>query len=277
MIRGQRSAAVVVRRPSGELLAHREPLGALATSPLSKIPLIRGILVLAETLALGTRTLLYSMRVAVEEEGESLPPGLIWGTLAGSLIFALVLFFLAPLLFAHWLDAYVGSSLISNLVEGGIRIAIFVLYLKAIGLMPDIRRVFAYHGAEHKTINAYEDGVALNLDNIRGYPTAHPRCGTAFLLFVLILAVFVFALLGRPPLWLRFISRIALLPLIASLGYEVVRFAAAHRENPIVRLLLAPSLALQSMTTREPDDGQLEVALSALEEALRADAETTPE
>jgi uncharacterized protein YqhQ len=181
------------------------------------------------------------------------------------------LFFIVPLFLTRGLDPHISSSLVSNVVEGSIRLAVFVIYLKVVGLMPDIKRVFAYHGAEHKVINAYEDGASMEVEAVRGYRTAHPRCGTGFLLVVLILAILVFALLGRPPLWLRLVSRVALLPVIAAVGYEAIRFGATHLKNRLVRAFVAPGLALQSMTTREPDDQQLEVALTALRGVMEAD------
>jgi uncharacterized protein YqhQ len=156
-------------------------------------------------------------------------------------------------------------------VDGVIRIGVFILYLAGINLMPDIRRVWAYHGAEHKTVNAYEDGVPLEVEHVRKYSTAHTRCGTGFILIVLVLATITFAFLGWPALWLRILSRIALIPLIAAVGYEITRLGAAHANNKMVRVLLTPGLALQSMTTREPDDGQMETAILALKRVIEDD------
>jgi len=157
------------------------------------------------------------------------------------------------------------------LIEGLVRIGIFIAYLKLIGLLPDIKRVFAYHGAEHKVVNAYEAGCPLEVDAIKSYSTAHARCGTSFIFAVLLIAILIFALLGRPSLWLSILSRIILLPVIAALGYEVTRFGASHAKNILSRILLAPGLMLQAMTTREPDDSQLEAAISALNEVIEAD------
>ena len=172
----------------------------------------------------------------------------------------------------RWLDPYLDSSLLSNLVEGLIRIGLFVAYVGAIGLAPDIRRVFAYHGAEHKAVNAYEAGSPMEVAEVRKYSTAHARCGTGFLLVVLVLAIIIFAFLGTPPMWLRLLSRLALLPVIAGLGYELIRLGARYGGNKVVRAILAPSLVLQALTTREPDDSQLEVAISALRRVIDADA-----
>ena len=270
MMRGQRNMTIAVRRPDGELAVATKPLSGIYTGLLRRIPLVRGVIVLIETMSLGIRALLYSVKIALGEE-EEIPAAVFAGLIAFSLLFAVGLFFIAPLFLTRGLDPHIGSSLVSNVVEGLIRLAIFIIYLKVIGLMPDIKRVFAYHGAEHKVINAYEDGASMEVETVRGYRTAHARCGTSFLLVVLILAILVFALFGRPPMWLRLLSRVALLPLIAALGYEAIRFWAAHLKNSIVRALVAPGLALQAMTTREPDDQQLEVALSALRGALEAD------
>jgi uncharacterized protein YqhQ len=160
---------------------------------------------------------------------------------------------------------------LSNVFEGLIRIGIFIAYLKAISLIPDIKRVFAYHGAEHKVVNAYEAGVPLEVEEVKNYSTAHARCGTAFLFIVLIVAIFVFALVGQPTLWIRILSRIALIPVIAVISYEIMKFGANHSKNPVVRVLLAPGLLLQTITTREPDDSQIEAAISALNEVIKID------
>ena len=164
--------------------------------------------------------------------------------------------------------------MLSVVLEGLIRIGIFIAYLKVISFIPDIKRVFAYHGAEHKVVNAYEAGVPLEVESVKNYSTAHARCGTAFLFIVLIIAIFIFALVGQPALWIRILSRIALIPAIAVISYEIMKFGAAHANNPIVRILLAPGLLLQSITTREPDDSQIETAISALSEAIKIDRAT---
>ncbi|MCK4843477.1 MAG: DUF1385 domain-containing protein, partial [Dehalococcoidia bacterium] len=209
---------------------------------------------------------------AAEEEGEKIPTALLWGTVAVSLALGVALFFMVPLFATRYLiDPHVNSVLLSVVLEGLIRIGIFIAYLKLVGLMPDIRRVFAYHGAEHKVVNAYEAGVPLEVESVKHYSTAHARCGTAFIFIVLIIAIFVFALVGQPTLWIRILSRIALLPVIAAISYEIMKFGAGHTNNKIVRVLLAPGLMLQSITTREPDDSQLETAISALNEVIEID------
>jgi uncharacterized protein YqhQ len=273
MIRGKEGVAISVRQPNGELNTVRQPLASIYKGRLREMPLVRGIIVLVETLVLGTRALLHSAQVAAAEEGEEkIPAALLWGTVAASLALGVALFVMVPLFTTRYLiDPYIDSALLSNVFEGLIRIGIFIAYLKLISLMPDIRRVFAYHGAEHKVVNAYEAGVPLEVEAVKNYSTAHARCGTAFLFIVLIVAIFVFALVGQPTLWIRILSRIALIPVIAVIGYEIMKFGAAHINNKIVRVLLAPGLMLQSMTTREPDDSQIEAAISALSEVLEID------
>jgi len=271
MIRGERNSAISVRRPDGKLEIIRQPLADIYKSRLREIPLVRGIIVLIETLVLGTQALLQSAQIASAEEEEKIPPAALWGIVAASVVFAVALFFIAPLLATRYFDIYIASDFVSNLIEGFVRIGIFIAYLKLISLFPDIRRVFAYHGAEHKVVNAYEAGCPLEVETIKSYSTAHARCGTSFIFIVLLIAILVFALLGRPVLWLSILSRIILLPVIAALGYEATRFAARHGKNILARVLLAPGLALQSMTTREPDDSQLEAAISALNEVMQAD------
>jgi len=271
MIRGQKNVAVAVRRPDGKLTLHTEPLAAIYTGRVRDVPLLRGVIALAETFILGIRSLLYSAHVSLGEDEEEIAPAMVWGMLAFALVFAVAFFFVTPLLLTSWLDVYIGSSIVSNAVEGILRLGLFLLYLKAIGLLSDLRRLFAYHGAEHKAVNAYEDGAAMEVNAIRKYSTSHARCGTGFLLIVFIIAFIVFSLLGRPSIWLRILSRIALIPVIAGIGYEVMRFGAAHMSNALVRAIYAPSLALQAMTTREPDEEQLEVALYALNGAIDAD------
>ncbi len=273
MMRGQKTVATAVRRPNGELAVRNKPLSSIYTGWVRKAPFIRGVIVLLEAMVLGISSLIYSANVALEEEEEKISGGSIWLILLFALVFAVGLFFLAPLFLTKLLDSYISSSLVFHLIEGGIRLAIFLLYLRLISLMPDIKRVFAYHGAEHKTINAYEDGASLEAEEIGKYSTAHARCGTAFLLAVLIIAILVFALIGRQEVWLMVLSRVLLLPVIASLGYEVTQFGARHLKNGFVRAMMAPGLWLQKLTTKEPDDRQIEIAIAALESVLASDRE----
>ena len=271
MMRGRKGIAVAVRRPNGEIALSSEPLGGMSTGRIREIPLVRGIVVLVETLVLGIRVLFYSASVSLDEEVK-ISPWLLWGSVAVGFILAMALFLVLPLLATHFVDPYV-SPAVSNLIDGVIRLVIFVIYLGAISLMPDIRRVFAYHGAEHKTINAYEAGEPLEVEKVRKYSPAHSRCGTNFILIVMVIAIIAFVFLGRPPIWLRYVERIILLPVIAAVGYEVIKFGAAHIKNIVVRIVLTPGLALQAMTTRQPDDRQIEVAISALQRVLAVDAE----
>jgi len=273
MIRGKEGVAISVRQPNGELSIVRQPLASVYKGRLRETPLIRGVIVLIETLVLGTQSLLHSAQVAAAEEvGEKIPTAALWGTVAVSLALGVALFFMVPLFATRYLiDPYIESVILSNIFEGLIRIGIFIAYLGVIGLIPDIRRVFAYHGAEHKVVNAYEAGVPLEVESVKNFSTAHARCGTAFLFIVLVVAIFVFALVGQPTLWIRILSRIALIPVIAVISYEIMKLGAAHSDNKIVRAFLAPGLMLQSMTTREPDDSQIEAAISALKEVIEID------
>lgn len=196
---------------------------------------------------------------------------LMWGTMVFALVFGIGLFFVSPLLLTRIVDPLLPNATASVAVEGLIRIAIFFTYVWLIGRLPDVRRVFAYHGAEHKTINAYEAGVPLDAQNVGRFSVAHPRCGTAFLLYVVVLSIFVFGVLGRPSLPVRIATRIALVPVIASVAYEVIRFSGRRQHVPAVRALLVPGLALQSLTTREPDASQVDVAIAALNRVLEVD------
>jgi uncharacterized protein YqhQ len=275
MMRGRKSVAVAVRRPNGEISLTSQPLANIYKGRVRNWPFIRGIIVLIETLALGTQTLMQSAQIAAAEEEETISPALLWGSVVIAVVFAVALFFIAPLLLTRYLiDPFISSSLVSNIIEGVIRIGIFIAYLKIISLMPDVKRLFTYHGAEHKVVNAYEAGVPLEVDYVRKYSTAHTRCGTGFLLAVLVISIFVFALLGRPGIWLSILSRIVLIPVIAAIGYEFVRFGAGHSGNALVHALLAPGLLLQSLTTGEPNDSQLETALSAMKKVVETDNET---
>ena len=271
MIRGQRYACVAVRRPDGSVAIRSEPLNAMFTGRMRKLPVLRGVLVLVETLVLGMKALTYSANVAAEAEGEEIGKGAMAGTLAFSLLFAIGLFFLLPIVASRPLEGALGSDVASNVFEGVVRLAIFLAYIYVIGRMDQIRRVFMYHGAEHMTVHAQEHGDPLDIASVRKYSTAHPRCGTAFLLVVMVVAVVVFAFTGREPLWWLITSRIVLIPVIAALSYEVIRFSGFHSGSPLVRLITAPSLALQALTTRQPDDQQIEIALAAMGHTLEAD------
>ncbi|MGD2206882.1 MAG: DUF1385 domain-containing protein [Anaerolineae bacterium] len=270
MMRGSTSMAVAVRQPDGEIIIHTEQLDPkIYTSLVSKIPFLRALTSLWDVLVLGIRTLMYSAEVALgpEEDVEFSGP-IAWGTVALSFALGIGLFFVGPLLLVGLVDRYIDSSLLSNVIEGMIRMMVFVAYVWLISFVPDIRRVFAYHGAEHKTINAYESGVELTPEEVAKHSTAHYRCGTAFLLSVMIISILIFALLGRPPIYLRILSRIVLIPVVSGVAYEYIKFTNRHRDNPVIRALAAPNLALQSLTTREPDRPMLEVSIAALRSVL---------
>ena len=271
MIRGRKAAVTAVRRPSGGLTMNIQPLAAIYTSRMRRTPLIRGIIVLIEAMVLGIKSLLYSANVSLEEEEEEISGKAVWVMITLALVLAIVLFLIVPLFLTRLINPYISSSLVFHLIEGLIRLVIFIAYLKLVGLLPDIKQVFTYHGAEHKTVNAFESGVPMEIEAVRKYSTAHVRCGTSFLFVVLVIAIVVFALVGRPTLWLMVLSRVLLIPVIAALGYEVIHFGAKHSKNALVRAVLAPGLWLQNLTTREPDDTQIEVALSALRKAVEID------
>ncbi|MCL4464766.1 MAG: DUF1385 domain-containing protein [Chloroflexi bacterium] len=277
MMRGQRNFAVAVREPSGKITVLQEPLqGAIYTKSFFKLPFLRGPIVLWDTLALGMRTLMYSANVQLAAEGEGekaeLSEGAMWGTVAVALLVAVGVFFVAPaFLMSAFFDRYLDSALLSNLIEKVIRLTLIVGYIAAIGTLPDIRRVFAFHGAEHKAINAFEHGDPLDVAHAQRYTTAHPRCGTSFLLVVVVVSFIAFSMLGQPPMLERIISRILLIPVVAAIAYEFIKFAALRTSNPLLSVLLAPGMWLQKLTTREPDDSQVEVALVALQHALAAD------
>ncbi|MFA5079219.1 MAG: DUF1385 domain-containing protein, partial [Dehalococcoidia bacterium] len=212
MIRGRNSTSIAVRRMDGGIEVSTRPLAMLYKGKWREVPLVRGVIVLIETVVLGTGALMYSAQVSTETEQEKITPGMIWGSVIIGAALAVALFFILPLLAARLLDPFISSAFLSNVIEGVIRIILFIVYLAVIGRMKDIREIFAYHGAEHMSVNAYEAGEPLEADKVMKYSTAHTRCGTSFLLVVLVLAIAVFALLGRPPIWISIASRILLLP-----------------------------------------------------------------
>lgn len=268
-MRGSQKMCVAVRAPDSEIVIHCEPLNPrIYASFIAKIPFVRGITMLWDTLGLGIRTLMFSADVAMGEEEAEFSGPIAWGTIAFSLAMAVAIFFVGPLLLLGLLDRYIASSFVSNVLEGVIRMAMFLGYVWAIGFIPDIQRVFSYHGAEHKTINTYEAGDELTVESVGGHTLIHPRCGTSFLLVVMVVSILVFSLLGRPPLLLRIASRIVLIPVIAGIAYEFIKFSAAHQDHWLMRLLIAPGLWLQSFTTRQPDASMLEVAIAALQRLL---------
>ncbi|MCS7221337.1 MAG: DUF1385 domain-containing protein [Anaerolineae bacterium] len=278
MMRGRTHMAVAVRNPKGEIIVHQEPLTArVYTSRWGQWPFVRGLAMLWDALVLGMRALLWSADVAMAEEKVEFKGPVAWTTVAGSLALGIGIFFLFPSVLAHWLERFWPSPVASSVVEGIVRLALFLAYVRLIGLMPDIRRVFAYHGAEHKAINALEAGAELTPASVARFSTAHIRCGTSFLLLVLILAILFHIPLQFPQWYLRLLSRVLVIPLIAGVAYEFIRFSADHQSHPLVRLFVLPGLTLQRLTTREPDLEMLEVAICALKPVLVADGVLTSE
>lgn len=278
MIRGKRALAISVRRAGGDIATSVKPLGNLYTGILRNLPFVRGIIVLVETLVLGIQALMYSANVSLEEEEVEVPSAMIYATLGVALVLAVGFFFVVPLLVMRALGGLVPpSSIMSNVLEGLLRLVLFLLYIWGIGFVPDIKRVFAYHGAEHKAVNAFEHGADMEVSQVQKYSTAHSRCGTAFVLVFFIVALIVFVLLGHSEsIWTRLVLRVVLLPVIASVSYEIIRLGARFGENPVVRAIFWPSLALQALSTRQPDDTQVEVAIQALRAAREADVEPPP-
>ena len=284
MMRGARHMAVAVRDPSGRLVIHDEPLkGSIYHSRWSRWPLVRGAIALWDTLALGMRTLAFSANVAmggeaeqtaIEESKQGTQPA-VWGSMIFALVMASALFFVLPIFLTSAVDRQVPSAVLRNLIETVFRLVLILGYMVAISLMPDVQRVFGYHGAEHKTVNAYEAGVDLTVPNVRPFTVIHPRCGTTFLVIVVVISFLVFAVLGHPPLVERILSRVLLIPVIAGIGYEFIRLGATYFDRPVVRTLMAPGLAVQRLTTREPDDSMIEAAIAALKTVL--DAEGAPQ
>ncbi len=268
MMRGSRTMAVALRHPEGHIVVQTEPLNeALYRGRLSRIPFLRGLIMLWDALGLGIKALMMSADIATPEE-ESLSGPATWGTGAVGIGLAVGLFMLFPSFLAGLFASYIPSEWLISLLEGVVRLILVVGYMWVISYLPEIRRVFAYHGAEHKTINAYEAGAELTKDGVRPFPTAHTRCGTAFLLTMVVLATLVFAPLRPPSLAWRIVSRIALLPVLTGMSYEFIRFTARFADRPWMQIMVAPNLALQRLTTREPDDGMLEVAIASFKAVL---------
>ncbi len=275
MMRGQRHAAIAVRRPGGDIIVTTQALSSLYTGRWRQRPLARGIIMLAESFTLGMRALMYSAKVAIGEE-EAMPRGAMGGAVLVAMLFAAGLFFVLPYLLGRLLVPQSASTLVIHMIEGGLRLTVFAAYLLLVGRWSEVARVFAYHGAEHKVVNAQEAGAVLEPEAVRRFSTAHKRCGTSFMLLVLVIAIPVFALIGRPPIWAALPMRLALLPVIAAMSYELIRLGGSHPHHPLVRLILAPGMVIQAMTTRQPDDKQIEVAVAAMKGVLDAEAGTPP-
>lgn len=275
LIRGKRTLALACRKPDGGIYRYRETIRSpLQRSRLARLPFVRGVIVLWESLVHGGRMLMKSADVQAEGLGESKPSGLSTAaTLAASIGFALVVFVGIPYGSTQLLRDH-ASTPVLNLIEGVVQFLLMILYIWAISFMPEIRRVFAYHGAEHMTIHAFEHGDPLDTEHVARYPTAHPRCGTAFLLLVASIGVFTAIFMPRIFILVDLAARLLTVFVVAAVSYEVLRFGAAHEGNPVMRAVVWPGMLLQRITTRQPDAGMIEVAIASLEEALAGDAET---
>jgi len=280
MMRGSKSLSVAVRNPNDEIIIHTEPLDTrIYGGRLARIPFVRGVTLLWDALGLGIKSLMFSAEVALEEEkdeggGNVFEGPAQWGTILISLAFSIGLFFVLPAFVGGQIEHQLGlerSYLISNLIEGILRLMLLVGYIWLIGRLPDIKRLYGYHGAEHKTINAYEAGADLTPASVARFPLEHPRCGTAFLLTVVVVSILFYSFLPPMPIVLRVLSRIVFLPVVAGIAYEVIRFTAKHQDKAIIRAITKPNLALQRLTTREPDEGMLAVAIAAFNEVVESE------
>ena len=282
MMRGKTHVAVAVRQPDGEISVDVRPVNSISDRyPILKKPFLRGVVSLVESLVMGMKALAYSAQVSGDED-EKLDSKEMALTIAVSAGLAILLFIVIPTWSMRFLTGITQDHMALNLAEGVLRMAIFLAYIAAISSMNDIQRVFQYHGAEHKTIYTYEAGLPLKVENVRPFSTLHPRCGTNFLMIVMLISMFIFTFLGWPSLWERIASRIILMPVIAGVSYELIRYAGAHTDNPLVRIAITPGLLLQKLTTRQPDDSQIEVAIASLKavvppEDLAQEPETCPE
>ena len=271
MMRGPKHVATAVREPSGKISVKVEPVVSISQRyPLLKKPMLRGVVSLGESLVLGLKSLSYSAQMA-GEENEQLTDRELVMTILFSLGLAVLLFVVIPTAAAKFIHGSITDPVVLNLLEGLLRLVIFMVYIYGISRLKDIKRVFQYHGAEHKTIHAYEAGVDLTVENVQKFSTLHPRCGTAFLLVVMVVSIVMFAFLGWPDLWLRILSRVVLLPVVAGISYEIIRFSGRSK-NPLLQVAILPGLWLQKITTNEPEDDMVEVAIKSLE-AVTVEAE----
>ena len=270
-MRGPWKIAAAVRKPNGEITVDLKDAGSVsARYPILKKPFLRGVVSLVESLSYGMKALSFSAQASgEEEEGEESMSSLeLAGTIAVSVGLAVLLFVVLPTGAMQLLKNEGFSHMVLNLCEGLLRLGIFLLYIWGISRQKDIQRVFQYHGAEHKTIYTYEHGLPLRVENVRPFSTLHPRCGTNFLMIVMLISIFIFTFLGWPSLWERILSRLLLMPVVAGISYEIIRFAGKHMDKPWVRAAILPGLALQKLTTRQPDDDQIEVAIASLKAVL---------
>ena len=278
LMRGRDAIAVALRHPDGRIVFATERLDSgMHAHPASKWPFVRGLVVLYETLVVGTRWLVRSANVQGEEEEMKLGKGSVIVMLVVMLAVAIAVFSLLPLFISSVATSGSDQGWAQPVVEGLIQVGIFLGYLTLISRAPDIRRVFQYHGAEHMTIHALEAGDPLTVDEVRKYPTAHHRCGTEFLVILVMLSIFVFSLVGKQPPLIMIASRIVLIPVLAAVGYEILKFGARYRTNPLIRVIMYPGILVQKITTKQPTDDMIEVAIVSMEQALEADGETIPE
>ena len=286
-MRGRSHMAVAVRAPDKHIVVTSEALPRhLYGGIIQKIPFVRGVTMLWDALGLGMKALMFSADIQMQDDASadessgkaapaSLSKPLAWTTVAVALVFGIGVFFVTPLAIVGLAEQFVGAhSLWSNLAEGLIRLVLLVGYVAMIGLMPDVKRVYEYHGAEHMTIHAWEHNDPLDPEHVGRYSPAHPRCGTAFLLEVVAISIVLFALLGTPDLWLRVLSRIVLIPVIAGIAYELLRLGGKYPNSPLMKAIVAPGLLLQALTTRYPDESQMEVAIASMNELLRREGDT---
>ncbi|MDP7262069.1 MAG: DUF1385 domain-containing protein [Dehalococcoidia bacterium] len=277
MIRGQSRAALAVRRPDGIIIRRSIPLESWANSSLRNIAMLRGVLVLLETLLVGMKALTISANEAALDENpeadEQLSPMAMATLLSVSLVLGIVIFFLIPVFVSRVVENAGANNFLANMVEGGIRLGLFIAYVWLIGKMNDIKRVFGYHGAEHMVVHAHEAKEPLTVESIRRFPPAHPRCGTSFLMTVVLVSIIMFMFFPRDPFWFLVVSRIILVPIIAGISYEFIRYAGTRQSTIWIRLFNFPNILLQNLTTRQPDEGMMEVAITAIEYAIAMDEE----
>jgi uncharacterized protein YqhQ len=274
VMRGSRSVAAAMRAPTGEIVIKTEALTGIYTSKIRSIPFLRGLVILWDALALGIKFLTISANIQTGEE-EKIEGPTLYLSLGGSLVVGVLIFFLGPVIIAQWLESLTGLNAgWGNIFEGILRLIFIIGYIWGIGFIPDIRRVFEYHGAEHKTINGFEAGAELNPENIKRFSLEHPRCGTSFLLTVMVFSILLFSALGPLPLGIRLISRIILIPVIAGFAYEYIRWLANHLNLPLVKILIKPNMALQHLTTREPSLDIIDVAITAFKTMLASEQDT---
>lgn len=268
MMRGKEKIAVAVRKEDDSIAISCDPINPLSKKyPVLKLPIIRGFVSLIESMVIGIKALNYSAN-QVMSEGEEIKPGEMFLTLLFSLVLAGGLFIVVPALSIDLFHYFTKNTILLNFLEGIVRIVIFLIYIFTISRLPDIQRVFQYHGAEHKVIHAHEAGEELVVERVEKYSPLHPRCGTSFLLLVMVISVFVFSLLGKQDFLARIVSRFSLVPLIAGVSYEFLKLSGRHPNHPLLKIFIQPGLYLQKLTTREPDSKQIEVAITALKQVI---------